>query len=84
MLSDFAKLVHYVGPTDVIMLAPPPHPTPTICSSDRQQLSMSYVLLLQVSKFTNIKELPIHTQRSINLAQERGNSPPKGTIKSAT
>ena len=34
------------------MLAPPPHappPTPTICSSDRQQLSMSYVLLLQAS-----------------------------------
>ena len=29
---------------------------------------MSYVLLLQVSKFTDIKELPIHTQCSINLA----------------
>ena len=34
---------------------------------------MSYVLLLlllllQVSKFTDIRELPIHTQRSINLA----------------
>ena len=29
---------------------------------------MSYVLLLQVGKFTDIRELPVHTQRSINLA----------------
>ena len=67
------------------MLAPLPHPpppTPTICSSDRQQLSMSYVLLLQVSKLKDIRELPIHTQRSINLANGKHVEilHPKGTI----
>ena len=60
MLADDVDRRHYTPS--------PPTPTPTICSSDRQQLSMSYVLLLQVSTFTDIRELLIHTQRGINLA----------------